>query len=412
MKTFAESIISILVFLFYFSVSGQVQKTQLKLISNTGFITGADSIVKAFVDEGNGKYVLWFMNDSPSGFESGIYDMNGNRYLLHKWENLVKYKNDTLCGQVISHGSKTVLYQYLLTKELAQIKESVVMETPGIEPLNSGSYILANGEEGLSTQLYVLGEDLKKLFAVNTGYPSFNVRYPYEYNDKLLINVSKYNDNISDSTEYKFMWLHSSKGKYVKQIIKKFGSNQQADAFINDENLYIGTYNFIKNTPEIEAIGPDGKTMWRVRAPLSSQQLKLSGDGKTAILPGVDFLTSLSLSKGTVMWKLGSETIKSSIIQKFPLEKSIDHLVINNLTIVENNKKQELIVACISGYPEANTSQQQIKSNYLCLVNPEGNIRDIVDCGRMSRMSKVFNVRGELWVLNEKNLIRYEIIKN
>ncbi len=416
-------IISFMILVCASTVYGQTQKTNFTHLGTNDIKTGTDHVESIFVDTENEKYILWFNNittssnesNSPENVnnsESGIYDMNGNRYLLKPWEMPVKYMNDTLITQLTPHFKKGDFYLYVLGSSSLLLKQSnLQMESTGIWPLKSGLYLSTNQGDGPASRADLIGRNLQLANTISDLFPAFTMQFHDEYHGELLLNVSDASQQ-GDSVNCRFLSLNATTGDVIHQLSKKYDSRQAPYAFMDDNNLYISTFNYNTGTPVLQGFSNNGSLLWNSSVSVDPRFLSFCRNRKIALIPGSEGLKTVSLNNGQLIWDLPFQTIRAKILTRFPNGKQPDKLMGNNVAVFDADEKNPYIVLKVSDYSDGPDGQRIVKANYLVLIKSDGSILDVKNIGATPEMLEVYNVRGELWVLDEKNLNRYEIIKN
>jgi len=423
MKAFKKLIMSMMILACVSGVSGQVQKTNFVFLGTNEVKTGTDHVQAILVDTENQKYILWFNNITPSSSESnlpenvnnsesGIYDMNGTRFLLKPWEMPVKFTNDTLITQLTPHFKKGDFYLYVLSSTALTLKQSrLQLESSGIMPLKSGFYLSTNQDDGPASQAALLGRDLQDLGSIQGLFPAFTMQFHDEYKGELLLNVTEAAGQ-GDSVNCRFLSVNSSSGDILRQMTRKFDARQAPYAFMNENALYIQSFNHAAGSPLLQAYSFNGSLLWSKDVSVDPRFLSFCRNRKIALITGNDGLKTLTLNNGQIIWDVTFEAIRAAILAKFPAGKLPDKLMGNVLATFDTDDKNPCFVLRVSDYSDGPNEIRIIKANYFVLIKSDGSIQDIMNYGSTPEMLEVYNVRGELWVLDEKNLNRYEIIKN
>ncbi len=424
MKTYSRILITSMIVCLFISVSAQVQKTRFTLLGHSEVKTGTDQIQQIFVDTVYKKYVLWFnavtpgQNENPAGVpeqlsQSGIYDMDGNRFVLHPWEKPLKYHQDTLIGFVNPHFLKTDAYLYTLKNgTLSEKLSRLQMGTHNLVPLQSGNYISWNENEGPASKLDLLGPDFNLVQHLLTGFSAFRLGQIDEYAGKVLLIVHEAVDNQADSMNCKLLVLNGTDGSLLHQLSMQFPVNQSPQAFMDGSSLYINTYDVANAAARLTAYTFSGQMVYQTPVAINPLTLAFLRDRKIALIPGNEGLKTLSLKNGQTIWNVDISAFRTALVARFPKAKDPENLMVVSVCSLDTDDKNPSVLARVCDYRTGSNGERIIAANYIFLITSDGSISDILDYGSTPEILEVLNVRGELWLLDEKNLNRYEIIKN
>lgn len=424
MKTFTSFLITGILVCFFCSVSAQTQKTRFTLLSHAEIKTGTDHIEEIFVDTVYQKYILWFnaitpgQNEPNSNYpeqisESGIYDMNGTRYLMHPWEKPFTYFHDTLYGKVSPHFGKSDFYLYILNASgLTEKLSRLQLETREVYPIQNGRFLSWNEGEFPATRIDMLNRDFTLVQHLTTGFSSFIIGYCDEYDGKLLVTMMDASNQDADSLISRFLILNAANGQVLHQFDRKYPRNQSSWAFMDKSSVYVNTFDFATGTPVLSAFTFTGQALWTNSTNVDPTNHAFLRNRKIAVLPGNAGLKTLSLNNGQTVWNIDIPAFRSAIMTKFPNVKAPENLLCLKTVSLDTDDKNPCIIARVCDYKNGPNGEKNIVANYICLIKSDGSIADILNYGSTPEILEVFNVRGELWLLDEKNLNRYEIIKN
>jgi hypothetical protein len=399
---------------------------ELKLKEEKAINLSHEKIFNAFVDTVNGKLLLFFFgeevkksgdiqNEDSTITYAGIYDDQNNRIMLQAIEYPVKYCFDTLITIENPIGGGSVIRKYLVQNATVKMfftrKDNLITL---FKPMKNGMYLGTDINDASTGTTALFDPNFKKVREIESIFESYEQHeFADNGNEILIVNSDEVCQDPNQGTE--LLRVNASTGTILNKYYFPKDNIDINGAFFGHNCMYVSYVIDVSHQYFVRSLRLDGSTIWDKQQLIGPGRWGEILDKNLVIFADNTGVKAFDLHEGSLQWYQSNKQLMDNMTRLLTkdLQKKAKH---------KATKEIERVKHYVDLYPNQGFSgfavlihlkpspvKELVKNEYLGILNADGQVVALTEINEEESYSKLFNVKGELWVLNDKKLRKYEI---